>query len=147
MTLLPTPGEQLFLTRRDLLRRCGMGFAALGLAGLLPETAGAAVTDVAPLAPRAPHFPARAKRVIHIFANGGASHVDTFDPKPALTANAGKALPMNLRTERRTGAAFPSPFKFQMHGKSGIEVSELFPHVARAVDEFFVVRSRFAAVP
>jgi hypothetical protein len=139
--------EQPFLTRRDLLRRCGMGFAALGLAGLLPETTGAAVTDVAPLAPKAPHFPAKAKRVIHIFANGGASHVDTFDPKPALTANAGKTLPLNLRTERRTGAAFPSPFKFQKHGKSGIEVSELFPTVARSVDELCVVRSMHADVP
>jgi hypothetical protein len=139
--------EHLFLTRRDLLRRCGMGFAALGLAGLLPETAGAAVTDVAPLSPKNPHFPARAKRVIHIFANGGASHVDTFDPKPALAANAGKSLPMNLRTERRTGAAFPSPFKFQKHGKSGIEVSELFPNVARSVDELCVVRSMHADVP
>ncbi len=141
------PLANLFLTRRDLLRRCGMGFAALGLAGLLPESAGAAVTDTAPLAPKAPHFPAKAKRVIHIFANGGASHVDTFDPKPALTANAGKALPMNLRTERRTGAAFPSPFQFQKHGQSGIEVSELFPHVARSVDDLCVVRSMFADVP
>jgi hypothetical protein len=139
--------EHLFLTRRDLLRRCGMGFAALGLAGLLPETAGAAVTDVAPLSPKKPHFPAKAKRVIHIFANGGASHVDTFDPKPALTANAGKSVPMNLRTERRTGAAFASPFKFQKHGKSGIEVSELFPNVARSVDELCIVRSMHADVP
>jgi hypothetical protein len=139
--------EHLFLTRRDLLRRCGMGFAALGLAGLLPETAGAAVTDIAPLTPKTPHFPARAKRVIHIFANGGASHVDTFDPKPALTANAGKSVPINLRTERRTGAAFASPFKFQKHGKSGIEVSELFPNVAKSVDELCVVRSMHADVP
>ncbi len=141
------PLANLFLTRRDLLRRCGMGFAALGLAGLLPETAGAAVTDVAPLAPKGPHFPAKAKRVIHIFANGGASHVDTFDPKPALAANAGKALPLNLRTERRTGAAFPSPFKFQKHGKSGIEVSELFPNVAKSVDDLCVIRSMHADVP
>ncbi|HEX5269123.1 MAG TPA: DUF1501 domain-containing protein [Gemmataceae bacterium] len=139
--------EHLFLTRRDLLRRCGMGFAALGLTGLLPETAGAAVTDVAPLAPKGPHFPAKAKRVIHIFANGGASHVDTFDPKPALTANAGKALPMNLRTERRTGTAYPSPFQFRKHGKSGIDVSELFPNVARSADELCVIRSMYADVP
>jgi hypothetical protein len=124
-----------------------MGFAALGLAGLLPETAGAAVTDIAPLTPKAPHFPAKAKRVIHIFANGGASHVDTFDPKPALTANAGKPVPMNLRTERRTGAAFASPFKFQKHGQSGIEVSELFPNVAKSVDEMCVIRSMHADVP
>jgi hypothetical protein len=139
--------DHLFLTRREMVRRCGMGFAALGLAGLLDQPAAASVTDTAPLAPRGPHFPARAKRVIHIFANGGASHVDTFDPKPALAANAGKPLPMTLRTERKTGAAFPSPFRFQKYGKSGIEVSELFPHVAQSVDDLCVIRSMHADVP
>ena len=81
-----------------------------------------------PLLPKSPQFPAKAKHVIHLFMNGGPSHVDTFDPKPALEKYAGKPLPMdNLPTERKTGAAFPSPFKFQKYGKSGIEVSELFP--------------------
>ncbi|MBI1831639.1 MAG: DUF1501 domain-containing protein, partial [Planctomycetes bacterium] len=127
-----------FFTRRELLRRSGMGFAALGLAQLLQDELLA--TPVAnapgsaghsPLAVRQAHFPGKAKRVIHLFMNGGPSHVDTFDPKPLLARYAGQALPReNLRTERRTGAAFPSPFKFQRHGKSGIEVSELFPHVA-----------------
>jgi hypothetical protein len=139
--------EHPFLTRRDLLRRCGLGFAALGLAGLLDETARAAVTDTAPLLPKGPHFPARARRVIHIFANGGASHLDTFDPKPALGVHAGKPLPRSLRTERKTGAAFPSPFKFQKHGKSGIEVSEIFPHVGRCIDDLCVIRSMHADVP
>src|SRR5581483_6616957 len=139
--------EHLFLTRREMVRRCGMGFAALGLAGLLDQPVAASVTDTAPLAPRGPHFPARAKRVIHIFANGGASHVDTFDPKPALAANAGKPLPMTLRTERKTGAAFPSPCRFQKYGKSGIEVSELFPHVAQSVDDLCIIRSMHADVP
>ena len=139
--------DHLFLTRRDLLRRCGMGFAALGLAGLLDSSAGAAVTDVAPLAPKGPHFPAKAKRVIHIFANGGPSHVDSFDAKPALAAHAGKPLANNLRTERKTGAAFPSPFKFQKYGQSGIEVSELFPHVAESVDDLCIIRSMHADVP
>ncbi len=147
MTSPATPSEPLFVTRRELLRRCGMGFAALGLAGLLEPAACGAVTDVHPLAPKGPHFPAKAKRVIHIFANGGASHVDTFDPKPALAANAGKPLPKNLRTERRTGAAFPSPFKFSKHGQSGIEISELFPHVAQTADELCVIRSMHADVP
>src|SRR5437660_2872739 len=127
------PLEYPFLPRRDLLRRCGMGFAALGLAGLLPETGSAAVTDTAPLAPKGPHFPAKAKRVIHLFMNGGPSHVDTFDPKPALAKYQGKPLPReNLRTERRTGAALPSPFAFKKYGKSAIEVSDLFPHTARS---------------
>ena len=101
-----------------------------------------------PLAPKQPQFPGKAKRVIHIFANGGPSHVDTFDPKPALQKYAGKLLPMeNLRTERKTGAAFPSPYKFTKYGKSGIEVSEIFSHVAESIDEIAVVRSMHADVP
>jgi hypothetical protein len=139
--------EHRFLTRRQLLRRCGMGFAALGLAGLLESTADGAVTSTTPLAPKGPHFPGKAKRVIHIFANGGPSHVDTFDPKPSLAKYAGKELPKNLRTERKTGAAFPSMFKFEKHGQSGIEISELFPHVARSADELCVIRSMHADVP
>src|SRR5213596_1389883 len=99
--------EDLFLTRRDFLRRCGIGFGMLGLASLAPQLVSAAsiegISGNSPLAPRAPHFPGKAKRIIHIFANGGPSHVDTFDPKPALDKYAGKALPMaNLRTERKT---------------------------------------------
>ena len=83
-----------------------LGFAALGLSQLLAEQKllEARPVNVSPLAPRAPHFAAKAKRVIHIFANGGPSHLDTFDPKPALARYAGKSLPRaNLRTERRTG--------------------------------------------
>ena len=111
--------------RRDFLARCGMGMGTVGLAGLLPS-AGAA-ESVSPLAPKSPHFPGRAKRVIHFFLNGGPSHVDTFDPKPALAKYAGKQLPNeNLLTERKTGAAFPSPFKFQPYGQSGLEISEVF---------------------
>src|SRR5688572_1404392 len=111
--------EHLALTRRQFLGRCGMGMGALGLAGLLGNlgcfnAAGAEPGFISPLTPKAPHFPARAKRVIHIFANGGPSHVDTFDPKPALDRYAGKLLPKaNLQTERPTGAAFASPFKFK----------------------------------
>src|SRR5688572_10661741 len=89
------------LTRRDFLRRCGMGMGALGLAQTLGaiEIAGAAN----PLAPKTPHFAPKAKRVIHFFLNGGPSHIDTFDPKPALEKYAGKPLPTeNLRTERKT---------------------------------------------
>ncbi|MCA9164898.1 MAG: DUF1501 domain-containing protein, partial [Planctomycetales bacterium] len=126
----------------------------LGLAGLLsddgvlgPSSAQAAGYQN-PLAPKAPHFAPKAKRVIHLFMNGGPSHVDTFDPKPALDKYAGKDLPtQNLKTERPTGAALPSPFKFSKHGESGIEVSELFPHVAQQVDELAVIRSMHADVP
>ena len=97
----------LLLTRRELLRRSGMGMAALSLAGLLEQPAEAATVATNPLAVKQPHFPGKAKRVVHIFANGGASHVDTFDPKPMLDKYHGKPLPTaNLRTrseERRVG--------------------------------------------
>src|SRR5690606_34140422 len=89
--------EDAFLTRREYLCRCGMGVGALSL-GSLFASSGVAAADT-PLTPRAPHYPSRAKRVIHIFLNGGPSHIDTFDPKPALAKYAGKMLPMeNLRT-------------------------------------------------
>src|SRR5690349_19273779 len=104
--------EDRFLTRRDFLCRCGMGMGALSLApvmqaaGLLGAEVRAGTQSISPLAPKAPHFPAKARRVIHLFMNGGPSQVDTFDPKPALDRYAGKALPTeNLRTERKTGAA------------------------------------------
>jgi hypothetical protein len=142
------------LTRRALLCRSGMGLASLGLAGLLADEGllGAAPVDAVrattPLAPRAPHFAAKAKRVIHLFMNGGPSHVDTFDPKPLLDKFAGKALPReNLRTERKTGAAFPSPFKFSKYGQSGLEISELFTHTAKHADDLCVIRSMQADVP
>jgi hypothetical protein len=125
-----------------------MGFGALGLASLLgpvPSSNGAALNT--PLAPKAPHFPGKAKRVIHIFANGGPSQVDTFDPKPELTKYHGKQLPVKLKTERNTGTAFGSPYSFRNHGQSGLPVSELFPHVARSIDEICVIRSMHADVP
>ncbi len=141
------------LTRREMLCRSGTGFGALALAGLMSQlgltgpSAAAPATNLNPLAPKQPHFPAKAKRVIHLFMNGGPSHVDTFDPKPLLDKYAGKEVPRNLKTERKTGAAFPSPYKFQKHGQSGVEVSELFPHVARCIDDVCVIRSMHADVP
>jgi hypothetical protein len=140
------------ISRREMLTRCGMGMGMLGLAPLLGEAAESLRDEpggsLNPLAPRAPHFAAKAKRVIHIFANGGPSQVDTFDPKPALAKYAGKSLPTtNLRTERRTGAAFPSPFKFKKYGKSGLEVSELFDKTAQHIDDICVIRSMHADVP
>jgi hypothetical protein len=139
------------LTRRELLTRSGMGLAGIALAQLADSPAlGQSAADRTrnPLMPKAAHFPAKAKHVIHLFMNGGPSHIDTFDPKPALKKYAGKPLPTgNLPTERKTGAAFPSSFKFQHCGKSGIEVSELFPHVGRMIDEIVVIRSMHADVP
>jgi hypothetical protein len=94
------------------------------------------------------HFPATAKHVIHVFLNGGVSQVDTFDPKPELTRRAGQILPFeNLKTERKTGVALPSPFAFEQHGQSGIPVSDLFPKLAKCVDEMTVIRSMYAQLP
>ena len=123
------------LTRREFLRRSGVGFGLLG-----PQAANAAATYT-------PHFASQAKRVIHIFLNGGPSQVDTFDPKPALLKYAGKPLPQTLLTERKTGAAFPSPFKFERYGQSGIEVSDLFAKTARHMDDIAIIRSMQAQVP
>ena len=145
--------EHLALTRREFLGRCGMGMGGLSLASVMGGIGGmlnarATESFASPLAPKQPHFPAKAKHVIHIFCNGGPSHVDTFDPKPSLAKYAGKNLPMeNLRTERKTGAAYPSPFTFKKYGKSGIEVSELFSNVAESIDDIAVIRSMHADVP
>ena len=136
-----------FLSRREALCRGGLGLGWLGAASLLAAERADAAGSGLSLASRAPHFPARARAVIHIFANGGPSHIDTFDPKPALAAYAGREIPTNLPTERRTGAALPSPFRFSRHGESGLEVSELFPSVARHADRLLVVRSMHADVP
>ena len=142
--------EDRFLTRRDFLNRCGMGLGGLALTRLMADAGLAAEPTAAsfnPLTPKQPHFPGRAKHVIHLFMNGGPSQVDTFDPKPALTRYAGKPIPLELKTERRTGAALASPFKFQKYGQSGIEVSDLFPHVAQSIDDLCVIRSMHADVP
>jgi hypothetical protein len=144
--------EHLALTRREFLHRCGMGMGALGLGAVLANlgvTRSAAASEgfTSPLLPKQSHFGGKAKRVIHIFANGGPSHVDTFDPKPSLEKWHGKEIPLQLRTERKTGAAYKSPFKFKKYGKSGIEVSELFSHVAESIDDIAVIRSMHANVP
>jgi hypothetical protein len=137
--------EHLALTRRELLKRCGMGYGALALGSLLSTATSAAAN---PLSLRSPHYSGKAKHVIHLFMNGGASHVDTFDPKPSLQRLAGKLLPMeNLKTERQTGAALPSPFIFRKYGQAGIEVSDLFSHTAQSIDDICVIRSMHADVP
>lgn len=146
--------EDAFLTRRDFFCRCGMGMGAISLAALFGEVSAMlpsaqAADSIHPLAPKEPHFPARARRVVHIFLNGGLSHVDSFDPKPALEKHAGKQLPdeNHLRTERKTGAAFPSPFRFQQRGQSGLEISNLFPRIAECADDLCIIRSMQAELP
>lgn len=148
-------------TRREALARLGGGFGMLGLAGALqqaglldgplaPATAHAASGSSAPspLAPRPAHFAGTAKRVIFLFMNGGPSHVDTFDPKPSLEKHAGeKPEELAKNYPRAVGKLFPSPFKFAKHGASGLDVSELYPHVAQMVDELCVIRSMHTDIP
>ena len=126
-------------SRRTMLAKGFNGIGTLGLAAAISQQAsGAASSGSAqassgsPLMPQAPHFPARAKRVIHLWMNGAPSQVDTFDPKPALEQFAGQRpeSTVKLTTENATGGLMPSPFKFSKYGQSGLEISELFPEVA-----------------
>ena len=145
------PPRPVGCSRRELLVRGGLGLGWLGAASLFDAEARADVAGAAArprsMEPRPPHFPARARAVIHLFANGGPSHVDTFDRMVELEKYAGREIPNNLPTERRTGAALPSPFSFARHGESGLEVSEVFANVARHADRMLVVRSMHADVP
>ncbi len=130
-------------TRRNLLQRAGMGVGMLAFADLLQSNGHSEAK-----AAGATHLPGKAKHVIHVFLNGGMSQVDTFDPKPELTKRGGQELPLgNLKTERKTGVALPSPFKFRRHGESGIPISDLFPQLSRCADELAVIRSMYAELP
>ncbi len=126
-------------TRREVLRRAGAGFGSLALAALLAEEAAADGPRADPLAPRAPHLAARARRVIFLFMPGGPSQVDTFDPKPRLTRDHGKPAPKAYLGQTRKLLA--SPWKFRKHGESLLEVSELFPHLGSCADRLCVIRS------
>jgi hypothetical protein len=141
-----------FVNRREMLKRSGVGLGMLGLAGVLADNeqllAGAvSKANANPLAVKAPHFTGQVKRVVHFFLNGGPSHVDTFDPKPILEKFAGQPLPQSYATERKTGGALPSGFKFKKYGQSGIEVSELFERTAAHIDDIAVIRSMYATIP
>jgi hypothetical protein len=143
--------SMLSLSRREILARCGTGLGTLALAAVLNDAQGSETPRSPgsdPLAPKAPQFHAKAKHVVHLFMNGGPSQVDTFDPKPMLDKYHGKPIPNgNLRTERKTGAAMRSPYKFSKYGESGIEVSELFKKTATHIDNICVIRSMYADVP
>jgi hypothetical protein len=135
------------LDRRDFLRRCGTGLGGVALATLLGGGRGTA-GEAAAYLPGVPHFAPRARRVVHLFMNGGPSQVDTFDPKPELQRRHGQSIPLDgLKTERPTGTALRSPFEFSRYGRCGLEVSELFHHTARHADDLCVIRSMTADVP
>ena len=124
-----------------MLKASALGFGHLAFADLLNKVPAAAPTN--PLAARQTHFPARAKRIIFLFMKGGPSHVDTFDRKPKLDRDDGKELPFDKPrvTFAETGKLLRSPWKFKHFGQSGIEVSNLFPHVAKHVDDLCILNS------
>ena len=142
-------------SRRQLLRSTGVGFGSLALAALLAEgsrgaeaagaegSAGADSPGANPLAAKAPHLPARARRVIFLFMKGGPSHVDTFDPKPLLDRDDGKPVPFEKPRVQfaPTGNLLRSPWKFAQHGQSGLWASELFPRLAERVDDLCMIHS------
>src|SRR5271155_3254741 len=140
--------EDYFLTRRKFLNRVGMGMGALGLATMLDpsqlfgddDAASGFAEGANPPGPRKPPLPATAKAVIHIFAQGAPSHIDTWDPKPELVR-------MDGQTISDSGVAYGSPFKFTPMGRSGTEVSELFPGIGQHVDDMAVVRSMYTDIP
>lgn len=136
-------------SRRELLSHVGTGIGWLALPALLQAEESASPAANNPLAPRPPHFPSRAKHIIHIYLNGGPSQVDTWDPKPELQRLGGQKLPLgNLTTERETGVALPSPFKFAQYGESGLWCSEVFQQTAsQHADKICVIRSAYANTP
>src|SRR5678816_4554531 len=139
------------VTRRDALCRIGNGFGMLAFASLVGESLSAAglTTDQdGAIGGRPLDHPAKAKRVIFLFMNGGMSQVDTFDPKPMLDKYHGQPLPGGeVATERKTGALMKSPFTFKKYGESGIEVSEIWPNIGEVIDDICVVRSVYTDIP
>ena len=134
------------VSRRQMLTRMGAGFGTLGMAGVLAETATAAVS---PLAPKMPHFAPKAKRVIQLFMPGGPSQVDTFDYKPDLEKYAGQRPDsVNRKSLRNTkNGLMKSPFGFKQYGQCGKWVSDIFPHVAEMVDDICFIHSMHTNIP
>lgn len=137
------------ITRRWFFQQCGVGLGAIALGTLFRQSGLAALAPGNPLAPKQPHFPAKAKRVIFLFQAGAPSHLELFDHKPELAKWNGKLPPADLLKDYR--AAFINPnstllgpkFKFARHGQSGAELSELLPHTAEIVDDIAIVKSMY----
>ncbi len=128
------------VSRRQMLQQCAGGFGAVALAALLRDPAYGA-SD--PLAPKSTHFPARARSVIFLYMDGGVSQVDSFDPKPRLAREHGRDFGARIEPTQfdNIGKTLKSPWGFRRYGRSGIEVSDLFPHVGSTIDDLCVVRS------
>src|SRR4051794_40236118 len=141
----PAPHLPRASSRREFLYRAGGGFGALALSWLLARD-GRAAPAANPLAAKPPHFPARANAVIFLFMVGGPSQIDLFDPKPELTRHHGKPLPESFgkpvsQFTKGDTPLLASTRKFKKHGKSGLEVSDLLPHLAGCVDDICFLRS------
>lgn len=133
-------------TRRDWLQQAGVGFGSLALASLLSQDAHAADRSSNPLATATPHHPAKIKSVIFLFMYGGPSHIDLFDPKPALTKYDGQAIPVFKQDDvfmsgKTKNIAMKSPYKFAKYGQAGIDISETYPELAKHADKLCVIRS------
>ena len=145
--------ETSHVSRRQMLARCGSGAGLLGLAalleqeGLLANSALAATSKIDPLAPKKPHFAAKAKSVIWLFINGGPSHIDTWDYKPQLEKRDGKPLegldPQTGFFKNAVGPLMKSPFKFRQYGQCGKWVSDLFPYLSKHVDKMAFIHSGY----
>ncbi len=137
---MPPPRNDFAVTRRAFLGRSASGLGSLALAHLLAADSARAA---APLAPKRPHHPPRARSVICLFQHGGPSQMDLFDPKPELTRRHGQPYPGQVEAHFHTqvGKLLASPFRFRPAGRSGIELCELLPHTAAVADELTLVRS------
>src|SRR3984893_5455428 len=146
--MIHRPGLPPF-TRRDALKQFATGFGMTAFASLAGRALAAAAESAGnPWTPKPPHFTPKAKHVIVVFLQGGLSQIDSFDYKPLLDKYDGKPLPYETpRTEFATGNLMKSPFSFKKYGKNGIEVSEIFPHTAKIIDEFCIVRSMISDIP
>ena len=134
-------------SRRDMLQKSAIGFGATALAGMLGSARADSSTD--PFAPKKAHFDAKARSVIFLYMDGGVSQVDSFDPKPELDKQNGKPFPTKTEPTQfnNIGNTLASPWKFKKYGQCGTPVSDLFPHIARHVDDMAVVRSMVSNFP
>src|SRR6202171_3910403 len=147
MIHIPSPSP---ITRREALCRMGAGFGMLSFASLIADTFAFATESpaVSPWMIQDPKFKPKAKHVIFLFMNGGASQVDTFDPKPMLEKSDGQPLPGEIpQHERKTGNLMRSPFTFKKYGQSGIELSEVFPILGECVDDICMILSMYTDIP
>jgi uncharacterized protein (DUF1501 family) len=141
------PDDQPVIARRHFLRDCGVGLGKIALGSLLAGAGPRAALAANPFAPKKPHFPPKARAVIHLFMAGAPSQLDLFDHKPALVKYAGKPIPAEVTGGQRfafirpDAAALGPQFKFKRFGKSGVELAEVMPHLGRVIDDVCLIKS------